>query len=292
MKTQRPGRITSLLIVLIAYVVAIATGIYIGILLDFENTLISAAVGDIAATIVIFAFSFFLKNSSLYDPYWSIIPILIATYWMINSPEGNMVRHSMIIFLIVFWGLRLTINWIRGWKGLHHQDWRYTDLARKNGKVYWLISFSGIHMFPTMLVFAGMSPVWVAMKSASGIGLMDYIAFLITFSAIVIEWISDEQLIAFKHKNLDKQAFIKTGLWAYSRHPNYFGEVAFWVGLFLFAFGISNTNYWTGNGAVAMIILFVFISIPMMDDRHKASRPEYEAHVKKVSALVPWFRES
>lgn len=292
MKTSRLGLFTSFLTVMIAYISAIAIGVYVAMLMDYTSTLVSGAVADVVATIIIFAFSFFLKNSSIYDPYWSFIPIPIAFYWMATSPDGNVMRQSMLLFLIVFWGLRLTINWIRGWHGLHHEDWRYIDLAKKNGRLYWLVSFCGIHLFPTILVFAGMSPVWIAMKSANPIGVIDYLAFLITFSAIIIEWISDEQLKAFKLSNPDNQTFNQTGLWAYSRHPNYFGEVTFWIGLFLFAIGISLSNYWTGNGALSMIILFVFISIPMMDDRLVASRPQYEEYMKKVSALVPWFRKS
>ncbi len=289
--TNKLSRSVSLLIVLIAYALAIVAGILVAQQYSYQNQLIDVAIADIVATVIIFLFSYFLKNSSMYDPFWSLIPIPIAYYWMISNPGGVETRQWIIMFLVTFWGLRLTVNWIRGWPGLHHEDWRYVDLAEKNGKLYWLVSFSGIHLFPTILVFGGMMPVLSAMNSESPLNLIDYLAIVITFGAVIIEWLSDEQLIAYKKKDPEKGAFIKTGLWAYSRHPNYFGEVSFWVGLFLFALARDWAFYWTGIGALAMIILFVFISIPMMDERHKATRTGYEEHMKRVSALVPWFRK-
>jgi len=283
------SRGTSFFIVFVAYIVAILVGIYVARFFNYQNSLIDVAIADVAATVVIFIFSFLLSNSSMYDPYWSVIPIPIACYWMTINPDGNPTRQWIILLLVTFWGVRLTVNWIRGWPGLHHEDWRYVDLAQKNGKLYWLVSFSGIHLFPTVLVFGGMIPVWVGMASSQPLNLLDYLAIIITFGAVLIEWISDEQLKAFKGKVTEKGAFINSGLWAYSRHPNYFGEVSFWVGLFLFAVAISPQNYWSGIGALAMIILFVFISIPMMDERHKLTRNSYEEHMKKVSGLVPWW---
>lgn len=289
--TNKLSRGFSLLIVLIAYVIAIVVGILVAQTNSYQNQLIDVAIADVVATIIIFLFSYFLKNSSMYDPYWSLMPIPIAYYWLISNLEGEVTRQWIILLLVTFWGLRLTINWIRGWPGLHHEDWRYVDLAKKNGKLYWLVSFSGIHLLPTVLVFGGMVPVLYGMTSQAPLNVIDYLAIIITLSAVLIEWISDEQLIAYKKSSHEKGDFINSGLWAYSRHPNYFGEVSFWVGLFLFAIARAPEYYWTGIGTLSMIILFVFISIPMMDERHKATRIGYEEHMKRVSGLIPWFRK-
>ncbi|MHA1307127.1 MAG: DUF1295 domain-containing protein [Candidatus Heimdallarchaeota archaeon] len=79
------------------------------------------------------------------------------------------------------------------------------------------------------------------------------------------------------------------GLWAYSRHPNYFGEVAFWWGLFFFALAADLTWWWTVAGGIAMIILFIFISIPLLENKQLAKRPEYADYKKRVSMFIPWF---
>jgi steroid 5-alpha reductase family enzyme len=78
------------------------------------------------------------------------------------------------------------------------------------------------------------------------------------------------------------------GLWRYSRHPNYFGEVSFWWGLYFFGLAANASYWWTIAGPIAITLLFLFISIPMMDKRSKERRPEYAEHMKKISALVPW----
>ena len=80
-----------------------------------------------------------------------------------------------------------------------------------------------------------------------------------------------------------------TGLWAYSRHPNYFGEIMFWWGLFIFALAADSCYWWTIAGPLVITILFLFISIPMMDKRSLGRRPGYEEHMERVSALIPWF---
>lgn len=287
------SRRESFLIVIAAYLAAIFLGYVFGKNLEGRHPLFVAGFADVIATIIVFIFSFRFKNSSIYDPYWSVIPIPIVIYFAYVNPDGYFLRQLIIIILIALWGIRLTYNWARGWPGLHHQDWRYDDLKEKTGKAYWLVSFSGIHLFPTVMVFLGCIPVYYAMKITVPLNWIDIVAVVITLGAIIIESSADEQLRKFKKSTKDKQSIMNQGLWMYSRHPNYFGEVTLWIGLFLFA--LSHNAYahlWTGIGPLAMIILFVFISIPMMDERHLKKRQGYEDYMKNTPALIPWFKKT
>lgn len=279
----------SFLICVIAYCLAILSGVIVVIVTAGMSNLVRIGLADLAATVVIFIFSLLFRNSSLYDPYWSVIPIAIAFFWIAEGgPEANGIRQILVFSLVLIWGVRLTFNWARGWSGLEHEDWRYRDLAQKTGRMYWLVSFSGIHLFPTILVLAGCLPLIPVMSSSQPLGFVDGLAFLFTLGALLFETVSDEQLVAFKKK--PSGPFLRSGLWAYSRHPNYFGEVSFWVGLFLFALGLSpESNYWTGLGAGGMLFLFLFISIPMMDKRHLHSRVGYDDYINRVSGFFPWF---
>jgi len=103
--------------------------------------------------------------------------------------------------------------------------------------------------------------------------------------------VADEQLRAFRKERREGEILAR-GLWAFSRHPNYFGEVSFWWGLFLFALAADPGAWWSGVGAAAITALFVFASIPLLDRRSAARRPAYAEHMKRVSALVPWFPRS
>lgn len=248
-----------------------------------------AALGDVAATVVVFAFSVALANSSMYDPYWSVAPPALFAAWIVTS-ESISIRAWIVGALTLIWGARLTWNFLRGWSGLDHEDWRYRDLRAKSGRAYWIVSFLGIHFFPTVLTFLGSLSIWVAVTGARPLGILDALAIVVTVIAIVIEALADEQLLRFVRSKPPSEAYLDAGLWRYSRHPNYFGEVTFWWGLFFFALAADPTRWWVVVGPVAITALFVFISIPMIDRRMIARRPAYAAQKKRVSALVPWPR--
>lgn len=274
--------------VALAYFLAIVAGIFTEIYLREYSLLWRLFWADAVATVVIFGFSVAFSNSSFYDPYWSVIPIVLALGFIYFAAAEVNVWRQIIVFLLVFaWGARLTYNWLRGWQGLSHEDWRYIDLKRQTGKAYWLVSFLGIHFLPTVLVFAGCIPLYSSLtQNTAPIGWIDGLAILLTGSAILIETIADNQLLKFKKTNQDKTKFLATGLWAYSRHPNYFGENLFWWGLFLFVFAENLDNSLMGIGALSITLLFVFISVPMIDKRMKAKRPAYALHCRKVPAIM------
>ncbi len=274
--------------VLIAYIIAIYAGKLSLDHIQTSSEILDMLIADVIATVIIFIFSLMSGNSSLYDPYWSLIPVPIALYWIYLFPEGNHTRHILMLAAISIWSLRLTINWIRSWPNLLHEDWRYKKLEEDSGRMYWVVSFSGIHLFPTLFVFMGMLPVFMGSKSEAAVGIFDIAGLLICLAAVGIEYLSDEQLRKFKLSNPVKGANMEKGLWAISRHPNYLGEILFWFGLFFFAIGDHfRENAWTAVGFIAMIILFKFISIPMMEKRLVKTKTDYEGYQKRVSALIP-----
>ena len=284
------SKITSSAIIAITYLAVFIAIYFLFPVLHFSHSMINVFVADAVATVLIFAVSVMFKNSSVYDAYWSVAPPIIVVYLIKLFPDGNEARQFVLLALVLFWGVRLTVNWWRGWPGMKHQDWRYTSIAEKTGKFYWPVSFLGIHFMPTVFVFLGCLPMWYALSSSEPFGVVDVVAALVTFSAIMIEWIADEQLIKFR-KTSSGKTFMQSGLWAVSRHPNYLGEISFWGGVFLFAVaatGLIHTNgLWTVIGFISMVILFKFISIPLMEKRNIARKPGYEEYIKKVPALLP-----
>jgi steroid 5-alpha reductase family enzyme len=251
----------------------------------------NAFAADVAATIVIFGFSLQFRNSSFYDAYWSVIPPLLMLWWVFvdATPDMNPVRAWAAIALVWLWAIRLTTNWSIYWGGLHHEDWRYPLVRAKAGKAAVLADFLGIHLFPTVQVFLGCLPVYaVVTRGTAPLGALDVLAFAVTLGAIVIETVADLQLHAFIARRKPGD-FIRTGLWAWSRHPNYFGELSFWWGLMLFGLAAAPDQWWwIVPGALGMTAMFAFASIPFMDDRSVERRPAYRDYMDRVSALVPW----
>ena len=276
----------------LTYLLAIAASVITGFYFNHLSYLEMVAYGDLAGTLVVFIMSIIFSNASLYDAYWSVKPPVIAVFYFL-APEIsdiNTTRQFLVLALIFFWGARLTWNWARKWEGLVHQDWRYADLKEKTGKFYFFVNLTGIHFFPTLLVYLSCLPLYPAMSSGNQpIGIFDVLGVIIALIGILFELVADNQLRAFTLDPTRKPGETLTkGLWKYSRHPNYFGEVTFWWGIFLFA--VPVTGYlWTVVGAVSITLLFVFISIPMIDQRMLKRRKNYAEHIKNVSALVPWF---
>ena len=284
-------KLTGLLHITFAYIVTL--GIAWGALevLD-QSPLWNMFWADIAATVAIFVFSRLYKNSSFYDAYWSVIPPLIALYWtMAATAQGiDMTRAWLVVILVWLWGVRLTANWATFWPGLEHEDWRYGPIKTNAGKWNALADFSAIHLFPTVIVFAACLPIYAAVAmDARPLNVLDYLAAAVTLIAILIELVSDIQLHRFlTHRKPGE--IMKTGLWALSRHPNYFGEWLFWAGLALFGLAaVPSAWWWVLPGAIAMLVMFLVASIPMIDKRSVERRPEYQAHMARVSGFVPWF---
>ena len=143
---------------------------------------------------------------------------------------------------------------------------------------------------PTVFVFLGCLPLWYILSAKAPLNIYDAVAAIFTLLAIFIEWIADEQLIKFRKSNKNS-SFMNSGLWSVSRHPNYFGEISFWGGIFLFVLsssGFKNTaGYWTVIGFISMVILFKFISIPLMEKRNIERKQGYQEYIKEVPALLP-----
>lgn len=276
---------------LIAYMAALLVAGVAVFAFDPLHPIVVAAIADVAATLVIYAFSTAYNNSSFYDPYWSLAPITIAIFWAADPevPDLDMQRQVLVLSLVIAWGVRLTFNWVRRWDGLRHEDWRYADFRRDYGRNYWAIDLFGIHLFPTIQVFLGCLAIYPAVSSGlEPFNLLDTLAVIVGIAAVTIEATADNQLADFL-KTRRPGEILDTGLWSYSRHPNYFGEILFWWSLWLFSLAADWTWWWTFIGPLAITLMFVFASVPMLDKRSVERRPGYEDYMERVSAIVPWF---
>jgi len=276
--------------VCIAYAAALLAALATGWALHGRSPILVAALADVAATGVVFLFSVRLDNSSIYDPYWSLAPIPIAAYWASSAPAGPGVRAIVVLFLVTVWGVRLTANWVARWRGLGDEDFRYTEIRARTGRLYWPASLLSIHLLPTAWVFLGLLAAWPALASEGRPpGLLDAVALGVTAGGIAIEAISDRQLRRFLRSRRDPTAVLENGLWRLSRHPNYFGEILFWWGLWLFGLAADPGWAWTVIGPVSITLLFALVSIPWMDRRMLSRHPAW-AERMSTSALVPWSR--
>ena len=248
------------LLVLVAYVLAGVAAIGTGILFATQPPIVIVGLADLVATIVIFIFSVIINNSSMYDPYWSVAPVPIALFWLAQPTSNGFAnpRHVLIFFLLCVWAIRLTANWAIQWHGLRSEDWRYQDIHKQTGSFYWPVSFLGIHLMPTILVFLGSLALWPTLSDhTTQLTWLDGVAALAIIGAVLIEGSADVQMRRFRKQSESSEQVIPPGVWSVSRHPNYFGEVLFWWGLYLFVPLAYATFWWTIVGPIAILLLFL-----------------------------------
>ena len=252
------------------------------------------------------------RNNSQMDKLWSLLPITYT--WVIAGMGGMNPRLAIIAVLVTLWGIRLTFNFarkgaysIKFWSG--EEDYRWQVLRQKKGlnkrPVWALFDLFFISIYQNALVLAICLPALVCMGSDAPIGVMDYVAIGLTLTALLIEVIADEQQMAFhttkkkllaEGKKLEElpdpfnKGFNTTGLWARSRHPNYFGEQAFWICLYLFAIAAGAAKYnvfnWTMVGPLLLIFLFLGSSA-FGEGVSNSKYPEYQLYLKTVHKYLP-----
>jgi steroid 5-alpha reductase family enzyme len=270
------------------YGAALGVGFLVAEAASGAGPLAAALLGDLAATAVVFVASVAGDNTSVYDPYWSVIPLPLALWWYFHpGPEGraDAVRFALVAALLGLWGIRLTANFVRGWTGLGQEDWRYAAYRRLGMLRYRLVSLAGLQLMPTLVVFAALLPVYaVTRRPGDGANWRDGLAVAVALAAVVLETAADEQ----KRRQRARAApgeFMATGVWAWCRHPNYLGEVAFWWGVYGFAPAATWAHAWTVAGAVALTLLFRLVSVPLMDRRMTDRYPGYAEFAATCPAL-------
>lgn len=278
----------SLVIVTVAYVIAVAVAAAWLVWGPTTGRLwLDTLIADVLATLVVFAFSRGYRNSSFYDAYWSVIPPLLLFYWWYEAGVTSLSTWLLAV-LVVAWAVRLTGNWVYAFPGLHHEDWRYPMFRERAGRFEFVADLVAIHLIPTVQVFLGMLPVYIAVTTpGTGLLWLTVVAFALGMGAVALEFVADAQMHRFV-KDKQPGAVMDRGLWAWSRHPNYLGEFGFWFALALFGFAASPGSWWLFIGAAAMLAMFLGASIPMMETRSLERRPDYQAVIDRVSRFVLW----
>ncbi len=265
-----------------------------------SNPLIRLFLADVLATVVVWAFGLLYENVSVYDPYWSVFPPIAFLLYAFPhtiltwTPEGAKSGWSLPVILLLiaswYWGWRLTRNWVITFKGIGHEDWRYTKYRSLHPVIFHLINFFGLNMMPTLVVFAAMlpglklyeAPLEFKFSATISFGLM-FLGFIICLVAPTIQLIADKQSHDFRAAHPGKVCNV--GLWKHGRHPNYFGEILFWWGIWVMYLPFGGLD-WFVCGPIAMTAMFLGISIPLMEKRQLANKPDYAEYRKQTRILI------
>ena len=270
-----------LIIILGIYLLAFGLGVWA--CLPWEAMMLRLFVFDTAATVVVFVFSVLFRNSSVYDAYWSVAPPIMAI-WLFAVEGAYSFLHILFLAVFLLWAVRLTANWIGVFTDFSYEDWRYRKYRDQSPKFFWpFVNFFGIHYMPTLVVFAGMLPLFELAKRP--LTLLSVFGILVMLFGIVLEFFADRQMHAFLGGD-SRGKVCNIGLWKYSRHPNYLGEISFWVGVYLAMLPIAPDKWYYGIGCLSVAILFNVVSVPLMERRQLARRPAYKDYRNTTSRLL------
>ena len=287
-----------LIIILLSYLVAFSIGLLSYIIMDLYITiseeldekidiLIRIFIANVISTIVIWLIGVALDTASTYDPYWSVQTPFIYICLLVkyrNLNIGNLIYFQ----LILFWAIRLTYNYTKTFNDISYIDWRYKSIKEKTGKLYQIVNLIGICLVPTIIVYAASIPSFLFIMKDYEFKFIEIIGFIVMFLSVIIEMKADIDIHEFKRIRKDRKEIINIGLWKYSRHPNYFGEICFWYGVsFTYIFNDFSSNWLTIIGAFLNNALFLGISIPLAEKNLKSYKEGFEEYKENTSMLIP-----
>jgi len=235
-------------------------------------------------------FSLILRNSSIVDPMWGMG--LVLSNWIAFglSVDGFQARKWLISILITIWGVRLSVHLLRrNWgKG---EDFRYRQWREEAGPRWWWYSFFKVFLIQglVMCVLATAPALANFSSSPAELTILDLLAIPVWATGFFFEAVGDWQLSRFLADPANRGRLLKTGLWRYTRHPNYFGEATMWWGHYLVAISTPGGFLTILSPALITFLLLRVSGVTLLEKSMVETKPGYKEYVESTSAFIPWF---
>jgi len=228
-----------------------------------------------------------LRDASIVDVFWGLAFVgIAATAWAVTPAPSA--RATLALALVALWGGRLAAylawrNWGQG------EDFRYQAMRRHHGARFPWVSLYTVFGLQAALAWIVSLPVQAAIASPgpAGLGALDAVGVALFAIGLGFETVGDLQLARFKADPANRGKVMDRGLWAWTRHPNYFGDAVVWWGLF--ALACATPGGWiTALGPALMTFLLLRVSgVALLERSIRKRRPDYEAYVRRTSAFFP-----
>lgn len=228
----------------------------------------------------------YYKNNGIIDVFWGIGFIGICAILYYNSKCINPLQ-LITVLLIVLWATRLSV-----YLGVRNigkpEDFRYATWRREWGNTFYIRTFLQVHMLQGIVMFIIALPLYVIFSMPSIHIKYELLipGALLSGIGILVESVADYQKYQFKKNQTDTNAFIHDGLWKYSRHPNYLGELIFWWGLFLLSIPCGLWFVSIISPLLLSYLLYKVSGVPMLEAKYKNNK-QYETYVKSTGSIFP-----
>ena len=238
----------------------------------------------------VFMLALFVEDNSIVDIAYGPAFVLSCLAAFLSSGSGHP-RQILAMGLVTVWGFRLAVHILMRKSG-KGEDFRYRRWREEWGETFVWRSFLQIYMLQGAVVFVVALPILLIINNpGEDLGLLDLCGVLVWLFGFGFEAVGDWQLLQFKKNLANRGHIIQSGLWRFTRHPNYFGEATLWWGVFLIALGAPY-----GGVAIVSPILIDFLllkvsGIPMLEEKYEGNA-EFEAYKRRTNAFFPWFPKS
>jgi steroid 5-alpha reductase family enzyme len=238
---------------------------------------------------ILWVVSVTIRNVSIVDLFWGFGFVLTAGFYFLKT-DGFELRKIIILFLVVIWGMRLSIY--LAWRNLGKgEDFRYKEFRKKYGENrYWWISFLQTFLLQGVLMWLISAPLLGAQyyNNRNVLSFLDYTGIAFWIIGFLFETGGDFQLAKFKADPSNKGKILATGFWKYTRHPNYFGDSSVWWGYGFIC--LAAGSYLPVLGSVLMTALIIKVSgVALLEKSLKQQKSQYKEYIEKTSAFLPWF---
>tara|TARA_Y100000768_G_scaffold360488_1_gene317779 strand:- start:7094 stop:7948 length:855 start_codon:yes stop_codon:yes gene_type:complete len=241
---------------------------------------------------VLWLISLIVKDASIIDIFWGPSFIVLGSSLIIFMDKLYSERALMILFLVILWGMRLAIH--LGIRNIGHgEDFRYVEWRKEGGSNYWWFSFFRVFTLQGALATLVGVSIYFGYLNDNPLSYIEvFFGSTLFFIGIAWESISDIQLKKFRKNPKNKGKICKVGLWKYSRHPNYFGDLVVWFSIFTFSLSSNNILIILGSSLSPLIMgmIFYYITGPILDQAMIKSRPKYKEYMKQSNSLFPKFK--
>lgn len=237
---------------------------------------------------LIWLLSLWLKDSSIVDIFWGTGFVIAVWFYFSLTVEGFLFRKLLITSITTIWGLRLSLHILIRNLG-KGEDFRYRKWRQEVGPAWWWRSFFKVFLLQGVLMWIISSPLLAAQIDATpDLTWLDFAGAAIWLMGFFFEAVGDWQLMRFKAEPANQGKLLTSGLWRYTRHPNYFGDAAQWWGFYLIA--VAAGGWYTIFSPIIMTLLLRRVSgVTMLEKTLKKTKPGYKEYVESVNAFIPWF---
>jgi steroid 5-alpha reductase family enzyme len=242
-----------------------------------------AALAVYGTVSVLWAVSVAVRDASIIDVFWGTLFVAIA-WTLLVTADAPAAKTQALVFMVTAWGLRLSFH--LGARNIGHgEDSRYALWRQHGGPHWWLKTYYRIYLLQGTIALLVATPLVAGFLRPHDFSFLNLVGVVVWIVGLATEITADVQLTRFRARPDSRGEVLDTGLWRYSRHPNYFGDALQWWGLGLFTF--AGSTPWSVVGPVVMTLVFLYLSNDVIERGLKKRRPGYERYIAATSAFFP-----